>query len=396
MDRLDKFTWVFVLLLGGPIACAPSPEHSAQAGECPPLEAPSGEVGGVSIREDDIDPLGIETEPVVALDGPLTQRLAGIIEIPPGLGLTVTAPLAGTIHAGPEPALQALRVGERMTKGAEVFRLVPLAPVDRDLRAQARKQSATTEARVNVARARLERLETLMRSRASSERAVEEARGELETAQAEDRAAKARLRVIDRTPLTADVSLPLLAPQAGRLRSISVAEGQTVSAGAPVFDMLPDEGLWVRVSVPPSRRDAIDPNAPARVSRLGSAGEEGIPAEPVRAPPSADPIAATIDLVYALPPETAFRYPGERVVVTLSSRQLTPSTSVPSSAVVFDVDGGAWVYTCDASPRFHRVRVDVLAHRGGRAILRRGPPVGTCVVRVGALELLGAEFGVSH
>src|SRR5262249_28353144 len=117
-------------------------------------------------------------------------------------------------------------------------------------------------------------------------------------------------------------------------------------------------------------------------------------AKPVLAPPSADPLTATVDLYYSL--DSALLVPGERVMVELPYRDVEVATQVPSSALVVDVDGGTWVWECLEDHGFRRRRVEVAREVESQALLRRGPEVGTCIVEVGALELLGAEFGVQH
>ncbi|MCA9663592.1 MAG: hypothetical protein KC486_35005, partial [Myxococcales bacterium] len=154
-------------------------------------------------------------------------------------------------------------------------------------------------------------------------------------------------------------------------------------------------GLWVRVPVIPGDLDRLDVAAAVAVSRLGGEGER-FTATPIEAPPSADPVAATVDLFYALDPAAPLRRPGERVLATLTYAGDEPLLEVPRSAVVLDADGGAWVYGCDEAPLFRRIRVEVALGGDDRVRLRRGPPEGACVVAVGAVELLGAEFGVKH
>jgi hypothetical protein len=66
-------------------------------------------------------------------------------------------------------------------------------------------------------------------------------------------------------------------------------------------------------------------------------------------------------------------------------------TVVPYSAVVYDANGGAWVYVRIAPLVFARHRVAVTTIKGGRAALASGPRVGAQVVEVGATELFGSE-----
>ena len=395
MRRGRGAMWAVAAMLagcgGGASAEGPdeTPSEPAAVVEHP---VPEGEVGIVRLSPAAVEHLGIETAEVVSATAPRVRTVAGFVTVPPGRSLAVTAAVSGTLRGTDTP----LRPGTAVSRGDVLLRLTPMAPVDRDLRAQARRQRAATRARVDLAQARVDRLTKLLTDRASSQRAIEEATAELDTAQAEDEAARARQRAIERAPLAADVTLPVLAPEDGLVRTVSVAPGQTVAAGAPLFDVVPADGLWVRVPVVPGELDRIDPKAEISVTRLGGEPGDTTAATPVDAPPSADPVAATVDLFYALSSDAPLRRPGERVMATLRYAETAPTLEVPGAAVLLGVDGGAWVYVCEDETSFRRVRVDVEARQGDRARLRRGPPEGTCVVGVGAIELMGAEFGVKH
>lgn len=72
---------------------------------------------------------------------------------------------------------------------------------------------------------------------------------------------------------------------------------------------------------------------------------------------------------------------------------------VPYSAVLYDPDGGTWVYTVTAPFTYVREKVVVATvggDRGDQAVLYLGPPAGTEVVSVGVIELYGAELGVGE
>jgi hypothetical protein len=66
--------------------------------------------------------------------------------------------------------------------------------------------------------------------------------------------------------------------------------------------------------------------------------------------------------------------------------------AVPYAALIYDVDGNAWVYTSPGPLVFvrHRVAVDYVT--GELAVLSDGPPAGTAVVTRGAAELYGTEL----
>ncbi len=68
-------------------------------------------------------------------------------------------------------------------------------------------------------------------------------------------------------------------------------------------------------------------------------------------------------------------------------------TVVPYSALLYDAQGAAWVYTNPEPLVFVRARVRVGSIDGDRAVLTDGPPAGTTIVTVGGAELLAAELG---
>ncbi|HWB77658.1 MAG TPA: efflux RND transporter periplasmic adaptor subunit [Nannocystaceae bacterium] len=371
-------------------ACCEAPD--APAPPSAPVHPDEAELGVVHLDAESIAHLGITTATVTTVDGHRTRTVGGVITVPPGRALSVTAPVAGTLRAGEH----ALAAGVAVERDAMLLRLVPIAPVDRDTRAQTRRQRDASKARLEVARARVERTRTLLAQRGTSQRALEEAEAELATAEAEDEAAAARERMLRRAPLAADAVLPLFAPHDGVVRSIGAEIGQSVAAGAFLFDIVATRELWIRVAVNPAELDRIAPTAAARVHRLGSEVGAAERAAPVVAPPSADPLAASVDLFFALPASARDFRPGERVAVELDYRQEEQLAAVPAGAIVFDFDGGAWVYACDSDDAFRRRRVEVAQQHDGQAWLRRGPAPGTCVVAVGALELFGTELGVAH
>jgi hypothetical protein len=88
---------------------------------------------------------------------------------------------------------------------------------------------------------------------------------------------------------------------------------------------------------------------------------------------------------------------GDRPRVQLPLRGSgTTRLSVPYRAVLYDSDGGTWVYTSPQSLVFIRVAVKVDYVDGEVAVLADGPPAGTQVVTVGVTELYGAEVGVDE
>ena len=104
-------------------------------------------------------------------------------------------------------------------------------------------------------------------------------------------------------------------------------------------------------------------------------------------------MAATSDLFFAVSNEDGTLRPGQRVEVELRLRQPEHARVVPWSAVVYDYDGGAWVYETTAPHVFVRRRVQVRRVDGDLAVLSGGPAPGARVVSQGAAELFGTELG---
>ncbi|MCB0577737.1 MAG: hypothetical protein KDD10_00305 [Phaeodactylibacter sp.] len=69
---------------------------------------------------------------------------------------------------------------------------------------------------------------------------------------------------------------------------------------------------------------------------------------------------------------------------------------VPYSALLYDVQGRAWVYVNPELNTYTRHEVGVDFIQGDKAVLNAAPPPGTPVVSVGAAELYGTEYEVGH
>lgn len=80
------------------------------------------------------------------------------------------------------------------------------------------------------------------------------------------------------------------------------------------------------------------------------------------------------------------------VATTRSGRRIV----VPYAAVLYDAQGVTWVYASPESLRYVRHAIEIDYIDGDMAVLSSGPPIGTTVVTVGALQLFGAEFEIGH
>ena len=69
---------------------------------------------------------------------------------------------------------------------------------------------------------------------------------------------------------------------------------------------------------------------------------------------------------------------------------------VPYSSLIYDPQGGTWIYTSPQARTFVRQQVEVDTIDGDRVLLIDGPPAGTEIASVGVAEIYGAETGVGH
>lgn len=342
----------------------------------------------VTLSEHAMQRLGIQTAEVEEGADAATRLVGGEVVIPPGRTLIVTAPVAGEVHF----AAESLTPGQRVQRGALLIRLHALAPADRDTRARVGREVAAAEANVAALELRVSRNRELVEQRAGSNRAVEEATAARDVAVADLETAKSRASTLARAPLLSDVSMSVRAPSDGVIRVLSVAQGQVVSAGAPLFELVAVDALQVRVPVYSGDLARLDKSLDASLRRNGQ--RVALRTRFVAGPPTAEPDRGTVDHYLEVPPEAALA-PGERVLVELPLREVTHVRHVPAASVVFDSWGGAWVYRCDGN-RFTRARVDLVRRSGEHFIVSHGPEKGACIVSVGAVELFGTEFPPGH
>jgi len=87
---------------------------------------------------------------------------------------------------------------------------------------------------------------------------------------------------------------------------------------------------------------------------------------------------------------TAALLPVETVTVRKDGRRKV----APHSAVIYNPDGDAFVYTKPKAETYIRAPIDIVRVNGDRAVLSDGPPVGTTIVTTGSAELLATEYEI--
>lgn len=373
--------------------CGPRPPAVAAKSEAPAKVAgpvlKEGELASVVLTAEAEARLGIRVVPVTSGGGPLVRRYAGEVVLPPGRSLTLSAPVAGTLLKTPPLPTP----GTIVKQDQVLFEITPLLPLPRDLRVTAEADVEQAQTRLDTARLRLARADKMLQDEVGTVRAQEDARNEFNLAKSALEAAQARLNQIRRAPLEGDATLAVKSPRDGMVRQVLAGPGQAVNGGAALCEIADLRTLWLRVPIYAGEAGMFSASQPVRIETL-SGGPIGT-ARPVEAPPTGDPVAATVDFYYETPATGHNWKPGERVTVAMAGRGSMAGTwrSVPYSAVVYDIHGGTWVYEQAPSHRYLRHRVQVHHTVAGTAFFAAGPGAGTPLVVDGAAELWGVEFG---
>jgi multidrug efflux pump subunit AcrA (membrane-fusion protein) len=287
--------------------------------------------------------LGIETIPVATRLFEPTRSYAGELMLPLTRG--------GTSNNSKEDR--------------SIFSLVPAmtsADLTRTAQAQVDADGAVTAAKVQLEAAQLalKRAEELIAAKSGIGRTIDEARTQVGLTEAALRTAQERRALL----------------------------------GAPIFDAVKANALWVRVSVYVGDLAQLKLGAPATIRAFGAdAKQPGLPATAVSVPLSASANPLISELFYEVKAGDVGLRPGLKVNVSLPAQGDEESRVVPSSAILYDVHGNTWIYENIGAQAFTRRRVEVRRILGVDAILSRGPKPGAKIVTAGAMELFGTEFG---
>ena len=370
----------------------------------------------ITLTEQADQRLGIDLAEVVVADVTRKRAVGGEVVIPPGQTISVSAPIAGTLSA-PEDAAVPLP-GSQLALGQPVFHFTPLLSPERDVltpaervrvaqtkadiataQMEAHRQVESAKIEIEAAQIAYDRTVQLLTHKAGSQRSVDEANAQLKLAREALATAQTRFQFLSGISLDQDagelVSRPIRSPVAGMLQNINAAAGETVAAGKALFQVVKLDCVWIRVPLYIGHWRDIDTEQEASVNEYGRPpGALTSAARYVAAPPSADPVATTVDLFYQLINPDGRLYPGQKVAVTLPMRIRARSLVVPWAAILYDVHGGAWVYEQVAPLTYARRRVEVKYVDAHGAILAAGPKPGAKIVTDGAAELFGTEFGV--
>ena len=370
-----------------------------------------GDLVAVTLKPEAETRLAIKTGVVERRAVPRALTMGGDVVVPPGRSSIVSAPQTGSIVAadGSTPPVPGLPV----KKGQAIFTLLPILSADRAVlnpaeRARFEADKATAAGQLDVARPRFENAKTVQeRTEKLAARgdvpaaALVDARNAYDSAKATLDAAEKLWSIYEKAVGEGVVEdagklapLPLRAPADGVLIAVNVQANQQVPAGSLLFEVANLDPVYVKVPVFVGEEESIDSAQAAAIGGLADApGKPTKPGKPVRTTPSANALATTVDLYYEVENHDGKLRPGQRVGVTLPLKGEAESLVVPYASILYDHNGGAWVYESMGKHVFARRRVVVDHVVGPEAVLAMGPKPGTKVVTDGAAELFGTEFG---
>jgi cobalt-zinc-cadmium efflux system membrane fusion protein len=401
-------------LFVGPVTPAKS-ASTAQGAAKTTHPVSEAQLNTIELTEDAERRLSIQIAPVEERTMVRTRPYGADIMLPTGASVIVSAPLAGKISASSKEPFP--EVGRKVEEGHDLLKLLPLlspersvlTPAERIRFAEAKNTLAQSRidadglmqqasVQVEAAKIALERAERLLKEKAGTVRAVDEANAQLQLAQKSMAAAKARKDQVDSVKLDEEAGtlepIAITSPLSGIIRTVQVRPGVIVAAGAPLFEVMDEESLWVKVPVYIGDLEELDLAQSARLTLLdGRPSDHDLLVKPAALPPTSVPLAAAVDLYYVLPNEAHKYQSGQKVAAHLTLRGETRQVALPWSAVIHDVYGGQWVYEKTGDRKFVRRRVDIGWVDGGWAAVRRGIQPGASVVTAGAAELAGTEFG---
>ena len=178
---------------------------------------------------------------------------------------------------------------------------------------------------------------------AGSRRAAEEAQADLIVANAALKAAQrsTRARVARRERAGA---LAINAPADAMLQACMPGPGQTVAAGAPLFDLVRLDTVWIRVPLYAGDVALVDRRSPARIVPVGPPGRSQARGTAGDRPTVCGPVHRRGRLVLCGRQIRRRAAPGQRVGVRVPLTSEAQSLVVPNAALLHDAYGGAWVY----------------------------------------------------
>ncbi|MAZ27351.1 MAG: hypothetical protein CL868_09775 [Cytophagaceae bacterium] len=355
------------------------------------------ELTTIKLTEKAVSRLGIESYTVEEKKLGGVFKTGGQMLATPGKSASIVSPLQGTlVLAGkqePQP-------GREVKKGQILYRVVIL-PAEKDL-VSVKQEVTSLASQLENAKRQAERTSQLLNDGAVSEKQNEQAKDNLAVAQQAYNDAKTRYSLLKNGSsgnVGNKATYAIEAPMDGIIQQVYVSSGQTITAGIPIIDIAAVAPLWVKVPIYSGDVSSLTLSQPATIQKLGNplSGRAGSNSKiSVKATIATSPVtkngSSLTDVFYAIDNGDRAFLPGEKVNVFLPKETLEKNIAVPYSAVLYDYNGGEWVYVRTKPQTFVRTRINVSHVINQMAVITDGLKLGDKVVTLGAPELFGTEF----
>ena len=303
----------------------------------------------------------------------------------PGGEAVVAAPAAGRLVADDLPS-----IGDLVKAGQILAHLEPRLSAGAD-RATLEADVAQARAAVEAARVEQTRAEQLLADRAVPARRAEDARRAMGVAEAQLRAAEARLAQRDETlksggGAAAGNAFALRAPISGRLSEVVATLGASYDEGAQLFRVVRTDRLELEVQVPAA--DVAVARQAAQVALEIPGIPKALEFDPhhVHHPGVIDPTTRALPLQMEIP------NPGEQLLIgqvgtaVLYGRDRRKVPVVPADAVLMEA-GRPYVFVQVGGESFARRFVEVASREGDIVGIKSGVKPGERVVTRGSYDV---------
>lgn len=341
--------------------------------------AAAEELAGISFLKEQQWTIPFAVEPAATHSVQQTMLAPGEVVPPDGALVRVSAPVDGIAAADANRG--APSVGDAVRQGQV---LAVLAPTGQD------GGFAQSRGRVERLRREVERDAVLLDAGAIPAKRLEEARHDLEIAEAE------LLAMGGGTD--GAYHLNLRAPMSGVIAERTFVPGGRVEAGESLFTIVDPAKAWIRVQVPAAAANSlpagagslftVDNSPDAFSARLRSVGS------------TIDPQTRTVSVVFEVAAGQRRFVFGQFVQATVPTGEVVEGIAIPNTAIL-DENGTPVVYVQAGGETFERRILTVGPTDGRRTIVVAGLQPGDMVVTVGPYQvrlasLSGGDFAGGH
>lgn len=376
------------ILLAACVGCMGEKEDERSG---PPL--PESSSGVVKLSEKAQQQLGLACQRPVKRDVQTVFSLTGWLELPPGKAIVVKSPLTGYLAAKEDQPAWVL--GARIEKGQVLQRVMAfLTPTELAQIAGAKEETdiAIEQSLVSMKLAE----EQLAKATAARDAVLGTRLNDLKEILGRSKAAyeqsKEKLKFLPDEPKDGGLLMrpvTIESPLSGRILTVHVTEPQFVFQGDPLWTVADWSILWVRVPVFENDLPRLLTTAAASVHIPASSA---VAASPLETPQPTKPGLRTVDLLYAVPNDAETLRPGQSVVVDVPAGASEERLLIARSAVLWDGNGGEWVYVRVSEDSFRRQRVELGQTVGDEVVIARGLDDDDEVVTTAAQALYSEEF----